>query len=111
MTDARLLQPDELERAGCFWVEVMTAEHKTFLLRPHVVDGIDGDMVHMTFSFAMTCAVGKVVGQLTNYNIGWRAWLIKPTDKQREAEPWNPVVPCDGIGYGWDCRYQGESDR
>ena len=105
MTDARLLQPDELERAGCFWVEVMTSGCKAFLMRPHVVDSVDGDKVHMTFSFAMTCAVGKVVGQLTNYNIGWRAWLMKPTDAIRKAAKWDEVVQCDGVGYGWDCDY------
>lgn len=65
----------------------------------HVVDKIEGDYVHMT------CSVGKVVGQLTNYNIGWRAWLMKPTDAIRKAAKWDEVVQCDGVGYGWDCDY------
>ena len=99
MSDARLLRPDELKRAGGFWVEARTAGMHVFLLGVHIADRIDGDVVHMT------CSVGKVVGNISNYNIGWRAWLMKPTDDQRKAEPWNPVVPCNGVGYGWDCDF------
>jgi len=99
MIESRLLNPDELECAGGFWVEARTTSFRTFLLSFHVVDSIEGDYVHMT------CSVGKVVGQLMNYNIGWRAWLMKPTDEKRKAVEWNPVVECEGVGYGWDCDF------
>lgn len=99
MIESWLLDKDDLERAGGFWVEARTASFRTHLMSVHVVDKIEGDYVHMT------CSVGKVVGQLTNYNIGWRAWLMKPTDAIRKAAKWDEVVQCDGVGYGWDCDY------
>lgn len=99
MNEPRLLNPDEIESAGGFFVEARTIGLRTYLLSFHVVDSIEGDYVHMT------SAVGKVVGQLTNYNIGWRAWATEPTDEQRKAVEWNPVVECEGVGYGWDCDF------
>ena len=100
-TQARLLEPGELERAGGFWLEVRTQGGHTDIFF-HTVDEIKDEIVHMT------CSVGYVVGYLDNYNIGWRAWLLRPSDEQRRAEPWAPIVQSKGIGYGWDCPRMAE---
>ena len=105
MIDAVCLCPDDLERAGAFWVEARTKSLRTYLLSVHVLNNVTGDSNNRVFH--MTSSVGKVVGEESNYNIGWRAWLIKPTDEKRKAEPWDAVPEKEvvGIGYGWDCDY------
>ena len=92
---AVLLDPTDLERAGCFWVEVRTLLLRTYVLSPHVVRKIKGDYVFMESD------VGNVAGQLSNYNIGWRAWLMRPDDEQRKSAKWKTVARCNGVGYGW----------
>ena len=91
---AVLLDPTDLERAECFLVEVRTKRLKTYSLGPHIVNRIDGDYVYME------SRVGNVVGQLSNYNVGWRAWLMKPDKEQMRKTKWKAVFPCGGIGYG-----------
>ena len=36
--------------------------------------------------------VGNIFKDITEYNVRWRCWTSRPTDAQREAEPWQGLI-------------------
>lgn len=97
----KLLGIDELSKAHKPYIEASSIAH-TFMLGLHIIVGISENTIHMKRGEDF------VIGNIDNYNIGWRAWERRPSDKQRKETPWAPVVKSKGKGYGWDCEKMHE---
>ena len=93
----RVLDLDELELAGGFWVEVRTIPMRTYTFgAPHICRYIFDGIVHMKLRD------DAVMGRVDSYNIWWRAWLLNPSDELRKSTPWLPPRNPNGEAYGWD---------
>ena len=95
----RPLTVDEVKRVGAFYIETRSTSFKTYFQDTiKIVLSIDDEAVHLLGG----CEPYHEVAEFDNYNIGWRAWISHQSDDIRSSAPWDTVIQCNGIGYGWE---------
>ena len=95
----RPLTIDEVKMVGAFYIEIRSTSFRIYRQENiKIVRSVDNEAVHLICKYKPYFEVAE----FDNYNIGWRAWLICPTEEISSKFPWDDVKPCNGIGYGWE---------
>ena len=103
----RPLTIDEVKQVGGFYIEMRSSGLRVYRTSGvHVVRSVDNEAVHLTCEYKPFYEIAE----FDNYNVGWRAWLILPTDEISSRYPWDDVRKCNGIGYGWEYNFMKPSN-